>query len=630
MDLKSKTKSIQFNLFSTYSLIIIFISIIFVASFYFYVSNLLRENTFTSMEDISGSISQKLDLEIQKLDNLSMNVLYSNLVKEKFQKYLSYTEDIDGPSENIKVDRYNNLKTLINVLVAIIGPSQTVQQVNLYDFKGGMIGAGVRNEAIQINVKQKSWYDEVIAREGKKYLSPPHKDPFLGKVINHYKDKYYLSLPRVYFDQYNIKQGIVEVIQDCDDIFNSLDEMIAEDGNNKRIYVYGQEGELIYPYKSVSRHNYNYYYKIIKNNPQPERYFNIKNPENGEKELFNYTFSDYTGWTVAVVAPEEKLLAPLFTFTKFTFIGTIVILVLALGLSFVAARKITVPISRIHETMKSMDLEMISDGEHKDLNSGLNELEELNVAFQQMSQKLKRSMQKLLLSQSHEMQARMLALQSQMNPHFLYNSLANISIMAEENMNEQIVTMCENLSYMLRYISSDGSSLVKVATEVEYTEKYLACMKVRYGDNLQYQLDIDEGLKEIKIPKLVIQPLVENAVKYGSCNEPPWVIKVNGIIKGDYWQIIVKDNGPGFSQAEIDNFRKKVQEMKEKDSPPGLELEGMGLLNIYMRLQLAYEKEMKFEIKDNFKNGASVIIGGTKDVEKNKEYFFNQEKNRGN
>jgi len=261
--------------------------------------------------------------------------------------------------------------------------------------------------------------------------------------------------------------------------------------------------------------------------------------------------------------------------------------------------------------IRTFDLESISTTFPKKLNSGLNEIEDLNQAFQKMNIKMKKSLDDLILSQQQEMQSRMLALQSQMNPHFIYNTMATISAMAEENMNEQIVEMCGNLSDMLRYISSDREPLVKLSTEIEYTEKYLACMKFRHGNKLSYSIEIDEEMKEIRIPKLVIQPLVENALKYGTCQQPPWMIRITGYKTNTYWQINVQDTGPGFDSEKLKYINQNIQDINQSGLMPSLELDGMGLLNIYVRLKLSYKNQVIFQISDSISGGARITIGGS-------------------
>jgi two-component system sensor histidine kinase YesM len=97
--------------------------------------------------------------------------------------------------------------------------------------------------------------------------------------------------------------------------------------------------------------------------------------------------------------------------------------------------------------------------------------------------------------------------------------------------------------------------------ELEYTEKYLECMKFRYRDNLSYSFKIVPGMNEIHIPKLLIQPLVENAIKHGTRNEPPWCIAIEAFIDDHQWQVMVKDNGPGFTNLEIANIQQKIKEI---------------------------------------------------------------------
>ena len=381
-----------------------------------------------------------------------------------------------------------------------------------------------------------------------------------------------------------------------------------KDPKNKSIYICNDSGELIYPNTGVSLSNFQYYYQLIKKYPSKNS-LRIKNPNSKEKELLSYSSSEFTGWTVIIITPEAKLLAPIFVFTNITIWGVVIILFIALLLSFGVAKKITTPIAKLHEAIKSFNWEK-NFTNPEDLNSGLNELEELNLAFQKMNYQLKKSIEERILSEQHEMHALMLALQSQMNPHFLYNTLATISVMAEENMHESVVKMCKDVSYMLRYISSHKSPLVKMKSECDYTEKYLECMKFRHRDNLRYSIERDPDLDNVEIPKLIIQPLVENAIKYGTHNEPPWDIRVKSF-KGENhnWQVTVTDNGPGFTSEEISLIFQKMNEIN-KTLRPGLDLDGMGLLNIYIRLKLTYGGRMIFKIENHPQGGAMITIGG--------------------
>lgn len=609
--MKRKLKTIQSNLFFTYSLIIIIVLAIFVSFFYVWVSNVLKSRAYDSIDSLSDSFVEKLDTELRKMDEVSMNILYSNLVLERFKKYAAYGAGQGGTSEQDRLNAINNSKELVDMLTAINGPSRPVQQIYLYDFNNTRFGTGFDNRQQYYASSEQPWYDEVIGKGGRKVLSLPQKDPELSRTISAKTDIYYLSLFRLYFDKNNVPLGIVEVKQYGSTIFGSLNEYIGKSANLERIFVYDASGRLIYPYQDQPREDTLFYFKNYDENAQSRSFHSVRNPATGEKELLLYKRSEYSNWVIAVAASEKTLLSPVVTFTKLVVLVAFAILILALLFSFIAARKYTTPIARLRKLIRSMDLQEPSAAVVPDLNSGLNELEELNQAFHKMNIKIKNSLDELLLSQQQEMQSRMLALQSQMNPHFLYNTLTTINVMAEENMNGQIMEMCSNVSAMLRYISSSSSQLVSVQTEMEYTEKYVSILKLRYGAKLNYSTNMDDAVLEVNIPKLIIQPLVENALKHGTRGQPPWDIRVLGYVSSGNWQIYVMDNGPGFDEEALQQLNEKIGEIDKSGLLPSLELDGMGLLNIYLRLKLTYKNQMLFSVSENPDGGTVVAVGGS-------------------
>jgi two-component system, sensor histidine kinase YesM len=227
-----------------------------------------------------------------------------------------------------------------------------------------------------------------------------------------------------------------------------------------------------------------------------------------------------------------------------------------------------------------------------------------------MRQRLKNSLEETVISRSHEVHSLMLSLQSQMNPHFLYNTISVISVMAEEDGKVNIVKACEDLSNMLRYISSESSEPVLLSLELEHTLSFMNLMKLRYADDLSFSLNIPENMHTIKIPKLVIQPLVENCTKYAINVDPPWKTEITGIVSSNQWEIIVQDNGTGFNEAWLDSVKKRF-ELINIYNMPELKLNGMGLANIFIRLKLLYGKDAIFELYNHPDGGAIVKIGGT-------------------
>ncbi|AEE97748.1 integral membrane sensor signal transduction histidine kinase [Mahella australiensis 50-1 BON] len=597
-----KKRTIQKSLFIYFSLIIISVILIFVFFFYIYTSNILTQRASDSFQKLAYSISAQVDQEIRKMDTVSLNIAYSNLIKGDFINYLN--ED-DG-------SKYEKSKSLMDLLISMMGPLRSVEQINMYGLDGQMVGAGFLNQSVKVVLNDKSWFNSVLGYGGLKYISLPYNNSFFIIDTNLKQKRYFISLYRMCFDKYGQKVAIIETAQDCDVVFGEVSNVLNSGADNMRAFIFNGDGQLMFPYRNIDKEDYAFYFDKINISGQNglSGSFTVYNPNMKENEVVAYNRSDYTGWSVLVVQRAKQVLAPVKEFTALTVIITIIMLVSSLFLSFFTAGRLTNPIRRIHEAVQKTELSNLAFNNDFELNSSVDELEELNSAFQNMNNKLKQSLDELLMAKQEELQAKMLALQSQMNSHFLYNSLATIGIMAEEHMDESIITMCDDVSFMLRYVSSGQLSMVPIEMEIEYVQRYLECMQLRYGSNLHYFIDVDDEITRAEIPKLLVQPLVENALKHGTNVEPPWNIGVYGGVVDDHWQITVSDNGPGFEDDVIESFEceKKLawQNNFENNSNSG----GVGLLNTFNRLKLTYKENMVFEIRNRPDGGAEVTIGG--------------------
>jgi two-component system sensor histidine kinase YesM len=493
-----KKYTIKSSLIISYS-ILIMITITFLSTYFcLYSINMLRVNASNSIANLSKSICNKLDSEIERMNSISINVAYSNLIKDRFSQYLSVSQ-----KESFKSDIYlnNEVKALNDIFIAIIGPLQTVSQLNLYDFNNRMIGAGIYNQLLDISVEKQPWYNEVLKLDGKRYFSTPSHDPLLESSftssLNIYSKKKYISLIRLYFDSYRNMQGIIEVKQDCDTLFSGIDNIVNSQPNLFDIYVYNNDDQLVYPYKSDTNNNSNDFMKIIKEQKTSENSFVYTPPDTNNKCIVSYASSSQTAWTVVIQEPEHVLFSPIFTFVKITLIISIALLLATLLISYFLATKLTIPIKQINKAIKELSINDLSIQSPSVISTNLNELETLNLTFQNMQIKMKKAIEELLLSQHHEMESKLVALQAQMNPHFLYNMLTNIIVMADNKMNDKIITTCLNLSGILRYLSSDKTDSCTVQDEIEHSLKYLNCMGIRYLGKLIYDFSIPETMNSI-------------------------------------------------------------------------------------------------------------------------------------
>lgn len=603
----SPRKSILLTLFVPYTALFILPFTIFIAYYVYSESKNIRESSLLSIENNLTNISANVDLSIETLDTLSQNVIYSNLVKEHFATYLNYTSPENPESTFNEYNIIQNSKVLSDLLVAMIGPNYPADQIYLYGLNYGTFGTGLDNMLTASSVKEKDWYLPTLEANGSKYLFQD-SDERLTKYYSYEDGQHFLSLCRVYYNSFNIPQGIIEVKK----TMSSLTQLIHSFHNayGEEYYIFDAEGRLIYPFHTDS--DVSEYHDLIKD----ETISSIQRENCSMKEV-NHTFllyscSPYSRFTTVAVVERSQLLSPLYKYI----LTSLILLTLTCGcvimVSYFISKRIGYPLKQMYSQIHSFQINAntLQDIKLKEVNTNIIELHTLYDALIKMQTQAQLSMQRELQLQNKEMQARMLALQAQMNPHFLYNSLATIQAMADEGMTDKIELMCQNISDILRYISSDSGQLIALQDEVTHTINYLECMKVRYDNELFYDVQIPDSLYRYKLPKLCLQLIVENAIKFSTRRKAPWHISITGKLTDTYWEITIMDNGPGFDTAELDLLQEKFAEIDKTGVLPNLEINGMGLMNIYIRFKLLFEGKYIFRLSNRQPNGAVVTIGG--------------------
>ena len=197
-------------------------------------------------------------------------------------------------------------------------------------------------------------------------------------------------------------------------------------------------------------------------------------------------------------------------------------------------------------------------------------------------------------------------LQEQINPHFLYNTLDAIVWLAEENKSAEVVKMVTSLSDFFRTTLSKGHDYITVKEERTHIESYLEIQQFRYQDILDYEIRMNEEIYSYIIPKLTLQPLVENALYHGIKNKRgKGKILITGEKQGDKIIFQVIDNGKGMTEEELNNLRKQMA-----GTDTGSEEKGFGVLNVNQRIKYYYGEEygVFFESKENEGTNATIII----------------------
>lgn len=602
-----KKRSIMSTLFLPYTGLFIAVILAFTVHTVFSETGKIKVNAFSSLQNNAAMIMGSFDSVIHDLDTVSQNIIYSNLIKEKFGIYINYQDNT--LSSNEIYENINNTKILFDLIIAMIGPNSPADQTYLYSLDYGKFGVGLDNHASKERVSEKDWCSKVIEAKGKKFIYCD-KDDTLGRFYSYSGDNYFVSLCRLYYSPLNVPQGIVEVKKSFKSIANTVNTFNSP--YQEDVYIFSPEGKSIYTTDSSGSSDS--YYKLIQTQQSKPAKDSGVNPIylKSENKYIIFSSSDYTGFTTALVIDNRMLMQPVHQYLNTAFILLFTVMLITVMVSYLISRRIATPLYKIYHQVRAFQLtgEEKDTTEFEDMEIGITEVNTLYQALLKMQKKARKSMERELQLQNSDMQSKMLALQAQMNPHFLYNSLATIQAMADENMNSEIILMCQTISRILRYISSDSEQLVLLKDELDHTSDYLECMKVRYCDSLQFEFDIPEKMHQVRLPKLCLQLIVENAIKYSTKSSPPWNVKILGIMTSTYWELQIRDNGPGFSSEDLEKLQNQINLIEKNGVLPNLEIDGMGLMNIYIRFKILYHGNHIFRLSNNVPHGAIVVIGG--------------------
>ncbi len=287
-------------------------------------------------------------------------------------------------------------------------------------------------------------------------------------------------------------------------------------------------------------------------------------------------------------------------------IFSIILIFSAVGFSVVAAwslsRSIYTPIKKLHDvttTITKNDLQALMTSDNVD------EITELGMSFNIMIGKIK-MLDSKIKEQENLKKAELRALQAQINPHFLYNTLDTIIWMAESKKTDQVVKIVTALSNFFRISLSKGMDWITIGEEVERIRSYLTIQKMRYRDILDFKIDVEEDVAENTILKLLLQPLVENALYHGIKNKRQrGMIHVRARRKGENEVLLeVEDDGIGFTPEKLHQLRAELDE-----DQGDIKLEsGFGLGNVNKRIRLYYGEPYGLSVQSDYMSGTCVTL----------------------
>lgn len=309
---------------------------------------------------------------------------------------------------------------------------------------------------------------------------------------------------------------------------------------------------------------------------------------NRDFKIFYNTFSD-TGWRIVGAIPLNELLKVVTDLQ----IATVIIAMVTLLFAFIASWFFTNSIVRPVDKLRSL-MRKVEEGElyirypvrRED------EIGQLGNSFNKMVEEIENLINMVYVEQKEKREAELKALQAQIKPHFLYNTLDTIHWMAQERNADDIVEMIVALTNLFRIGLSRGNEIISLSQEIEHVESYLVIQLERYENKLDYHIEIAEELSDHKVLKIILQPLVENAIYHGiKSRVGKGMILINGFKEDNCLRLVVEDDGVGISEEKLQQLREDIQLNRQAERK-----NSYGLFNVHERIQLTYGSEYGISI----------------------------------
>lgn len=458
-----------------------------------------------------------------------------------------------------------------------------------------------------VDVTKQSWFVDAQDKMENLHFSDLHVQNIFENSTNRYYWVISLSRGVELTNSGKMSEGILLVDMD----FSGIRQLFAKVNSQNMGYVYlmDSDGKIIYH----PRQNLIFSNMIQENNEIAKTYEDGAHRETfeGEDRMVAVKTVGYTGWKIVSVMPMEKFLGDFSrTRTMAVMIIIVAILVMIFANQFVAVR-VAKPLRNLEDSLTGIGM----DREPQIYIGGPPEIQHLGETIRSMVEQLRQLTDDIVREQEEKRKSELDALQSQINPHFLYNTLDSIMWMIEAEKYDDAISMVQALSRLFRISLSKGKNIITVGEELQHAKNYLDIQKYRYKNKFTSYFEIEEGIEKYKTIKLIIQPLIENVIYYGmEYMDGDGEIYVRAYTKEEDLFIEVEDNGLGMQKAQVESLLTDGTRIRSKGS-------GIGIRNVHQRIQLYFGTEYGLEILSEPDEGTMVRIHlpKTENVEEKKK-----------
>lgn len=573
-----KFSSIQSVIFATVAVLVLSAVVIVTGVSMKFTNTSIFENSSEYTHTIIQQMNQNIDSYIDYMENIAY-LISSN---EDVQDYL-FDEKIDNEG------RYR----ILNQLQTILDSRSDIRNVGIISKNGRMLindGSKSVNQDLDLNTQE--WYATALEKPNGPILTSSHVQHIISG-----ERPWVITLSRGIRDRSGSgeKEGVFFIDLNYSAISELCDQSTV--GTKGYAFILDAKGNIVY-------------------HPQQQQLYNELQTENislimdtdedtvltgtgNDGKLYSISRSEKTGWTVVDCTNVKELLSKSRQAQSVYVLTAIILVIVALLFSRFMARSITLPIQKLRDSMKK-----VQEGDFSVSDvvvDSKNEIGSLTKSFDVMTHRIHELMEQNVHEQEEKRKSELKALQSQINPHFLYNTLDSIIWMAEGKKNEEVVLMTASLARLLRQSISNEDEVGPIANEVEYARGYLTIQKMRYKDKLEFQIEVDSSILYIPLIKLVLQPIIENAIYHGlKYKESKGLLIVKGFMKDGNAVLQVIDDGVGMDEETLAHIYDKHKVNYHSN--------GVGVYNVQKRLKLYYGEDYGITYTSELGKGTTATI----------------------
>jgi len=532
-------------------------------------------------EQLIRQVQSNIDSYITHMENITEVVQFNELM----QDYLAAPEPVADSDVRTR---------LISFLNAISRTRDDISLILLVGDNGAVITHEeglVLNPVVQIS--EQFWYRNARAAEGQTVVSSSH----VQNVIDG-EYRWVITLSRA------LEDGVMLV----DMNFSVINELLSSISFGRRGYIFiiDQQGRIVYHPRQ----------ELIYSNLEREQISEVLRHSSGsfsveigeEERIYTISTSPRTGWRIVGVNYASEMVQNRRVFQSYYIYWTIALIAVALGVSILISRYLSRPILELRATMRAVER---GDFEIAARVQSNNEIGELARDFNIMVARIKELVERNALQQEAKRKSELLVLQNQITPHFLYNTLDSIIWMAEGKQHDEVVRMVSALARLLRLSISRGDELVSVRDEMEHIRNYLTIQKIRYQDKLDYRIHVEPGVEHLPVPKVILQPLVENAIYHGIKNlEDGGCVTVSAQRYGDTLRLTVENDGAGMDALQIARLQERLvpEEKPTLSNSPHRSSSRVGLSNVNERIKLFFGEDYGLSFSAGTAGGVVVTL----------------------